>query len=140
MPSVTKIFEFSYGHRLPNHPGRCRKYHGHNGTVEVTISGEMDPKTGMVMDFGDLKKLVEPLLEVWDHRMILQFGDPMIAFLTNQESNAPGDSLVVVPFPPTAENLATHLLNALKGKMEALDDHISITFWETEDSCATVEG
>lgn len=134
MTSVTKIFEFSYGHRLPLHPGKCKRYHGHNGTVEVTVSGNIQTETGMVMDFGDLKKVVEPFLDVWDHRMILEFGDPIIECLSRLDS----DSVVVIDRPPTAENLATLLLEALKPKFS--EGAINITFWETEDSCATVEG
>ncbi len=139
MASVTKIFEFSYGHRLPNHPGKCRRYHGHNGKVEVTISGEVLESTGMVIDFGDLKKMVEPLLEVWDHRMILQMGDPLIAYLAGPASRA-NDSVAVVDRAPTAENLATLLLEAMQEKMGLMPSPIKITFWETEDSFATVEG
>ncbi len=136
--SVTKIFEFSYGHRLPNHPGKCRRYHGHNGKVEVTISGEVFESTGMVIDFGDLKKMVEPLLEVWDHRMILQMGDPMIKYLSSLTTGY--DQVVVVDIPPTAENLAILLMEAIQEKMGLIPSPIKITFWETEDSFATVEG
>lgn len=135
--SVTKIFEFSYGHRLPNHPGKCRRYHGHNGKVEVTIFGEIAEQTGMIIDFGDLKRMVEPLLDVWDHRMVLQMGDPLVAWLASIQVTK--DSVVVIDRPPTAENLATLLLEALQEKMGLMPSPIRITFWETEDSFATVE-
>jgi 6-pyruvoyltetrahydropterin/6-carboxytetrahydropterin synthase len=48
-------------HRLPNHPGKCQYIHGHTYKTIVTIWGEPDSKTGMLMDFGIIKELVNEM-------------------------------------------------------------------------------
>lgn len=52
-------FTFAAAHRLPLHRGRCFNMHGHNYRLVVTVAGEPDPLTGMVMDFADLEGAVE---------------------------------------------------------------------------------
>ena len=134
MASVTKNFEISYGHRLPLHLGKCKRYHGHNGNIEVTITARVDKVTGMVIDFGDLSAIVKHYLELWDHRMILQTDDPLIGPLTHT------DSVVIVPFPPTAENLAIELQHIIVPEIKEMCqlEATEITWWETEDSRATI--
>lgn len=53
-------------HRLPNHPGKCQHLHGHTYKVIVTVYGEPNPKTGMLIDFGYIKEIVTLL----DHKNI----------------------------------------------------------------------
>jgi 6-pyruvoyltetrahydropterin/6-carboxytetrahydropterin synthase len=55
---VTKTIEFSYGHRLLNHNGKCRYLHGHNGMLEVDIDAEKLDAMGMVVDFSDVYGVV----------------------------------------------------------------------------------
>ncbi len=138
MPSVTKGFEISYGHRLPLHPGKCARYHGHNGNIEVKVTAPIDKETGMVMDFGDLSHVVKSYLDIWDHRMILQWDDPMVQYLRYQASDS--DSVVSIQEPPTAENLARLLQETITPEISAMCDlqEIQVTWWETEDSYATV--
>jgi 6-pyruvoyltetrahydropterin/6-carboxytetrahydropterin synthase len=74
MTSITKIFYFEAAHRLPLHKGKCQNTHGHGYKIEVTIEGEpktIGSSTGMVMDFGDLTKIVNrEVIEKLDHKMI----------------------------------------------------------------------
>lgn len=133
--SISKEFHFSYGHRLVDHPGRCANYHGHNAKVEVRIDGEIDPKTGMVLDFYDLDKAVKPLVETLDHVMILQYGDPLIETLL--EVKGP-NTLHVVDFPPTAENLAHYLAEPISIALSFKGLKVTIRFWETPSCWAEV--
>lgn len=64
--NVCKHFTFDAAHFLPAHPGKCRNLHGHTYHMEVEIGAET-LTDGMVMDFGDLKGLVQPLLDRLDH-------------------------------------------------------------------------
>lgn len=65
MISVCKTFTFEAAHYLPNYEGKCRNIHGHSFTLEIEVSGTHQvligegPKQGMVMDFGDLKEVVQ---------------------------------------------------------------------------------
>lgn len=68
MPSVTKQFRFEAAHHIPNHPGKCKRLHGHSYMVEVTVIGDTNEETGMVIDFDDLKAAVGPVIEQYDHR------------------------------------------------------------------------
>ena len=90
---ITKRFEFSYAHILPNHSGKCKRLHGHNGVLEVTVSGEphgdetyegvRPPRSdeGMVIDFGDLKQIVKDVVvDQWDHRFLAK-GDEWPAII-----------------------------------------------------------
>ena len=86
--SVTKIFEFEAAHRLPHHKGKCCNLHGHTYKLEVEVAARVvdfyafnDPRemggkvTGMVMDFGDLKKIVkEEVIDKLDHKMLNDLG------------------------------------------------------------------
>ena len=78
LASTTRRFTFSAGHRYhvaqwsaeQNEQafGRLTVPHGHNYTLDVTVRGEIDPRTGMVMDLGELKRVVqETVIERFDH-------------------------------------------------------------------------
>lgn len=71
MISMTKIFEFAAAHHLPHHKGLCKNQHGHTFRCEVTIAGSLQEEgaaQGMVMDFGELKRVVKTILSRYDHQ------------------------------------------------------------------------
>lgn len=74
---ITKKFRFEAAHRLVCMPEghKCLRIHGHNFEVLVKILGEVNPQTGLVMDLGDVKKIVSPLIEMLDHRVINEVGE-----------------------------------------------------------------
>ncbi len=108
MVSITRRAEFSASHFCSNpalSPEENRALygkaasptgHGHNYVVEVTVQGEVDPVTGMVMDLKDLKSILErEVVEPFDHRFL------------NRE---------VAPFDhvnPTPENIASEIWRRL---------------------------
>src|SRR3954467_4277575 len=69
---LTKQFTFEAAHSLPNVPAghKCGRLHGHSFRVEVSVRGPVDPSTGWLMDFGDLKEKFRPLEEQLDHRYL----------------------------------------------------------------------
>ena len=67
---VTRSFSFEAAHELPWHPGKCRRLHGHNYRVEVTVEGPLD-QNGVVLDFDELSAVVRrELVERYDHRFL----------------------------------------------------------------------
>lgn len=62
-------FTFEAAHRLPRVPEghKCARLHGHSYRIQVHVTGEVDPATGWVMDFGDIKKAFRPLYDQLDH-------------------------------------------------------------------------
>lgn len=67
-----KEFTFEAAHRLPNVPAdhKCGRLHGHSFRVEIQVSGEIDPKTGWVLDFAEIKRAFLPLYEQLDHHYL----------------------------------------------------------------------
>ncbi len=72
MFTLRKKFKFEASHQLPNHDGKCQRLHGHSwvGWIEVQGPSTMvyGPKAGMLMDYGDLAKILDPIVEGYlDH-------------------------------------------------------------------------
>jgi len=75
MFTLTKEFRFEAAHRLPKHDGKCRRLHGHSWMMRVVVQGPdlytMGPKAGMLTDFGDIKKVVQPYVDGYlDHHYL----------------------------------------------------------------------
>ena len=66
---IYKDFRFEAAHRLPNVPEghKCARLHGHSFHLRVTVSGEPDPHSGWLMDFGDIKAVCQPIVDQLDH-------------------------------------------------------------------------
>jgi 6-pyruvoyltetrahydropterin/6-carboxytetrahydropterin synthase len=69
---IFKEFTFEAAHRLPNvRPGhKCGRLHGHSFRVEVHVRGEVDARSGWVIDFADIKDAFNPLFEQLDHNFL----------------------------------------------------------------------
>jgi len=69
---LSREFTFEAAHRLPNVPEghKCARLHGHSFRVELICEGKVDAHTGWLLDFADLKRAFEPLLEQLDHRYL----------------------------------------------------------------------
>jgi 6-pyruvoyltetrahydropterin/6-carboxytetrahydropterin synthase len=71
---LTKKFNFNSAHKLPNYKGKCKNLHGHTYHLEITIQGKADKKTGMIIDFYDLEKIIEnQILNKIDHCYLNDF-------------------------------------------------------------------
>jgi 6-pyruvoyltetrahydropterin/6-carboxytetrahydropterin synthase len=67
---LTRKYRFAAAHHLPRAPQghKCRRLHGHSYEIEVAVSGTVDPDTGWLLDFGDLDRVVRPVIAELDHR------------------------------------------------------------------------
>ena len=115
--AITRRLEFDAGHRLPNHKSQCRNVHGHRYALEITLSSEVIHEVGaaddgMVMDFGDIKRIAnEKLIDLWDHAFLVHSADTvMVDFL----AAISGHKTVILDVVPTAENLAQAAFAILK--------------------------
>src|SRR5947208_14815945 len=70
--SLWKEFRFEAAHRLPNMPPghKCARLHGHSFHLEVHLWGAVDPTTGMLVDYADIKAAFKPLEDQLDHRYL----------------------------------------------------------------------
>lgn len=97
------------GHRVVGHEGKCRNLHGHNYRFTFKCEAPELDELGRVIDFSVIKStLCEWVEREWDHKMLVWENDPWRHALRGLDQ-----SVVVVPFNPTAENLGLHLLRAV---------------------------
>ena len=70
--NLTKSFTFEAAHWIPTFPEghKCRRLHGHSFHVDVVVEGEVPPEQGYLVDFGDLKKAIAPVIDKLDHRLL----------------------------------------------------------------------
>lgn len=114
---ITRRLEFDAGHRIPNHEGQCRHIHGHRYVIEVTLLGDVlnhqgYADDGMVLDFGDIKKLTNELIvSKWDHAFLVAKEDES---LVNFLGSIQGHKTVVLDVIPTVENLAQTAFSILE--------------------------
>ncbi len=107
--SASRYHDISCGHVVFGHEHKCRHLHGHNYRVHFRVSGERDA-IGRVLDFGVIKSQLCQWLEThWDHRFLVWQEHPMAAALQAVDSAG----VLLVPFNPTAENMACYLLEEI---------------------------
>jgi 6-pyruvoyltetrahydropterin/6-carboxytetrahydropterin synthase len=106
---IAKEFRWEMGHRLPEHFGLCKNIHGHSYKMIVEFEGELD-KNQMVIDYYDVEKFINPVIENLDHSFMVTKDDKkVLEFLENMKSKK-----VIVDFNSTAENICTYLLSEIK--------------------------
>jgi len=134
MYKVEKRFTLPIGHRLSKHSGLCQNIHGHNLTILVGVKSEKLNLNGMIIDFSDLKKLVNKVLDEWDHTLLLNVNDYKLKGLIESYTR-----ILDFPFDPTAENLAAVLFARLRVKLEeSFNVELEyVTIYENENSKAT---
>jgi 6-pyruvoyltetrahydropterin/6-carboxytetrahydropterin synthase len=136
---VTKEFAFETAHALWNYDGPCRNVHGHSYKLFVTLAGEPidDPenqKNGMVIDFGDLKKLVNKLVViVFDHAVVIS---NMVEREKLDALNKMFDNVLLVDYQPTCENLVADIADRIKPHLPDKIKLHSLRLYETATSYA----
>jgi len=118
---VTKEFSISASHKLRDYEGACKRLHGHNYKIQVSLRRETLNELGMVCDFKDLKKAcMEVIDNKYDHRYL-------------------NDIEPFEQYNPTAENMAYFFFKQIeeyfrKNQIDVIVDQVAV--WETDDSCA----
>lgn len=137
---ITKQFDFETAHALYGYDGKCKNIHGHSYHLHVTVIGTpiddlSNSKNGMVLDFGDLKKLVkEEIVDVFDHTTILNGKSPHKELAQTLKDNA--HRIVLVDYQPTSENMLFDIADRIK---KQLPNHVSLhslKLFETASSYA----
>ena len=143
---IVKIIQWDMGHRVLNHRSVCKGLHGHRYKAEICVSGDLVSdldvsEEGMVIDFADIKKVSKDFIqEKLDHAfMVWEKDEELLSFFNNSSGHKP----VIVPFTPTAENVASYIFHEIQDKFKdryetGLKLH-SIKLWETPTSYALYE-
>jgi len=128
------------GHALYGYDGKCRNVHGHGYKLYVTIIGEpiTNPshvKHGMVMDFGDLKKIVnEEIIHIFDHALVINKNTPHKDL--GKELEARGNNVVYADFQPTSEMLVIHFAEGIRKRLPEHIELFSVRLHETDSNYA----
>ena len=134
---LTKKFTFEMAHALVGYDGKCRYIHGHSYTLHVTVKGEPEadannPKQGMVMDFSELKNIINKLvIERFDHALLLRFDAPLA-----DELEKAYDKVIKVSYQPTCENIVTDIAEELQAALPETISLCKIKLHETATSYA----
>jgi 6-pyruvoyltetrahydropterin/6-carboxytetrahydropterin synthase len=121
MFTVFKDFTFAAAHAIRGHTRGCQNLHGHNYRVRVQVAAEQLDALGMVIDFADLKAILEQVVGRFDHAVINEHPP------FDRERN------------PTAEELARYVWEEVGARLPAGRKARRVEVWETETSCAIYE-
>jgi len=137
---ITKQFNFETGHALYGYDGKCRNVHGHSYKLSVTVIGTpitdtQHVKLGMVIDFGDLKKIVkEEIVDKYDHATVFNKNTPHIELakeLIDREHR-----VILADYQPTSENMVIHFAEKIKKRLPENINLHSLKLQETDTSFA----
>lgn len=130
MITAERYHDISCGHRVVGHEGKCQFLHGHNYRIHFTVAATELDNIGRVVDFSVIKSaLCAWLEENFDHKFLIWDEDPMLVAL--QEVSA--ESLVIVPFNPTAENIARYLVDII-GPQRLNQDGVRLISCKVEET------
>jgi len=137
---ITKEFKFETGHALHGYDGLCKNVHGHSYKLSVTVVGnpiedQSHVKFGMVMDFSDLKAIVNTLIvKPFDHATVLNTNSPHKELADSMEKR--GHKIMRVAYQPTSEMMVVDFAEKIA---KELPEHLSLhhlILRETETSHA----
>ncbi len=137
---ITKQFSFETGHALYGYDGKCKNVHGHSYKLFVTVIGQpisdkSNVKFGMVIDFGDLKKIVkEEIVDIFDHATVFNKNTPHVELA--KELSDRGHHVILVDYQPTSEMMVIDFAKKIKDRLPKEVQLHSIKLQETETSCA----
>ncbi len=140
MIRLTKEFSFEAAHALEGYDGACREIHGHSYRLFVTVKGEplsdlSHPKCGMVMDFGELKRIVnEQIISPLDHAFVMrrsEQGESIKEAMKGIFSN-----VILVDYQPTCENMLGDFAQRIIAKLPSGVQLHSLKLHETATSFA----
>jgi len=135
---VSRTFEFDAAHRVLGHAGPCAYLHGHRYRLQVVVEAPDLNALGMLIDFGEIKRIVnEQLVSKWDHAALFRYDDPLVPAVQQAQPDAP-ERVITLADNPTAEVMAK---TAFREIAKALPEGLTlseVTLWETPDSSASV--
>ena len=113
--TVEKEVRFESAHRLPLYDGPCKNLHGHSYKLVIAVEGEVEPASGIIVDFYEVQRVVQrEVLDHFDHKYLNDFMEN-----------------------PTAEHIALVIWRRMKPALPGLKE---IRLFETIDSCVVFRG
>ena len=118
---------FDAAHVIPHHP-KCGRLHGHTYALHAEVSGDVDPSTGFILDFGEVKRVLKELADELDHHVLVQSksrefevakrpGGVEFTIAGKRYSVPEPDALLLPIEATTAENLAEYVADELVARI-----------------------
>ena len=136
---ITKEFGFEMAHALKDYDGPCRNVHGHSYELKVTVIGtplieKGNPKSGMVIDFGDLKRIVtQQIIDVFDHSLVL--NKEMDSLLVDKLQTA-FEKIILLDYQPTSELMVQDFAQRIQDHLPKNVQLVCVLLRETKSSYA----
>ncbi|MFP4663055.1 MAG: 6-pyruvoyl trahydropterin synthase family protein [Bacteroidales bacterium] len=136
---LTKQFKWEMSHALHHYNGLCRNMHGHSYIMYATVIGtprqdKNDPKYGMVLDFGDFKKIVnKEIVDVFDHSVALSDAED---YESLKKIRGLFERVHILPYQPTCENMVEDFAGRISKKLPDGVELFSLRLYETATSFA----
>ncbi len=119
MFELTVVSDFSSAHRLKGYNGKCEKLHGHNWKVSVGIESDELNNLGIAMDFREIRKELNKVLDKLDHKNLNE-----LTFFRKVN--------------PSSENIASLIHSKLSSNLDERRVKVKrVSVWETDTACAT---
>jgi 6-pyruvoyltetrahydropterin/6-carboxytetrahydropterin synthase len=119
MYELKVVTHFAAAHQLTMVGSKCENMHGHNWKVEVYVTGKNMDGSGVLMDFGVIKKHVHAIMSMLDHKYL----NDLKYFQHSQ---------------PSSENIAYFVATEMQKRLDTPTVSVSrVTAWESEDAAAT---
>lgn len=137
---ITKSFSFETGHALYGYDGKCKNVHGHSYKLAVTVIGtpisdSNNTKYGMVIDFGDLKRIVnDEIVDIFDHATVFNKNTPHLELA--EELIKRGHYVILVDYQPTSEMMLTDFVGRIQKHLPETIKLHSLRLQETDSSHA----
>ena len=115
MPYQIEVTDtFSAAHQLRGYQGKCEHLHGHNWKVTITLSAKKIDKTGLAIDFGEVKQILSKILQKLDHTFLNEHS-------YFRKSN------------PSSENIARYVHDSARSLIPRKKVKVeSVAVWESE--------
>lgn len=133
MIKLGKDYIWEMSHRLPFHNGWCKNIHGHSYKMRLELVGELD-ENGMLIDFYDIDKVVKPVINLYDHSMLVDEKDETtLKFLKENDFR-----YVTINFTSTSENIAIKFVQQFAEEFRKHQNikELSVRVYETSDAFA----
>jgi len=119
MYELKVVTHFAAAHQLTMVGSKCENMHGHNWKIEVYVTGEKTDGSGLLLDFGVIKKHVRAIMSMLDHKYLNELD----CFRHSQ---------------PSSENIAYFVATEMQKRLDTPAVRVSrVTAWESEDAAAT---
>lgn len=136
---VTREITFDSAHMLSNYVGRCHNLHGHTYKLQVTLEGEVEDETGMVVDFQVLDRYIRSVIDSYDHAIIFssekyreESENELLQWVEEFDMD-----YIICRSKCTAENIASDICYDIQ---HLVGEHYKVTckLWETPNSFAEI--